>query len=283
MTGRIWEIFSTACARNGPDHGLKISSMTGQIGRLDYIRPMENVMDLRDVREEEWLRLFGMIAEKCAYEAVILDLGDGIDGLYEILERCSRVYTPYISDPVALAKLKQYEDNLREAGHENILRHTVKKLMRRRTAHWKETAADMAKTEELYGRLMCRLDMTKDTGEDELQDIILQVLDEAAKEEYLPLSEKIRISRELFNSFRRLDILQDLLEDEAVTEIMVNRTESIFYEKGGRLYRSDRRFISEERLNDVIQQIAGEANRYVNEASPIADARLPDGSRVNVF
>ena len=62
---------------------------------------------------------------------------------------------------------------------------------------------------------------------------------------------------------------------------MVNGTESIFYEKGGRLYRSDRRFISEERLNDVIQQIAGEANRYVNEASPIADARLPDGSRVN--
>ena len=140
----------------------------------------------------------------------------------------------------------------------------------------------MAKTEELYGRVLCRLDMTKDTCEDELQDIILQVLDEAAKEEYLPLSEKIRISRELFNSFRRLDILQDLLEDEAVTEIMVNGTESIFYEKGGRLYRSDRRFISEERLNDVIQQIAGEANRYVNEASPIADARLPDGSRVNV-
>ena len=89
--------------------------------------------NLRDVKEEEWLRLFGMIAEKCVYEAVILDLGDGIDGLYEILERCSRVYTPYISDPVALAKLKQYEDNLREAGHENILRHTVKKLMRRRT------------------------------------------------------------------------------------------------------------------------------------------------------
>ena len=140
----------------------------------------------------------------------------------------------------------------------------------------------MARTEELYGRVLCRLDMTKDTGEDELQDIILQVLDEAAEEEYLPLSEKIRISRELFNSFRRLDILQDLLEDETITEIMVNGTDYIFYEKGGRLYRSDRRFISEERLNDVIQQIAGEANRYVNEASPIADARLPDGSRVNV-
>ena len=133
----------------------------------------------------------------------------------------------------------------------------------------------MARTEELYGRVLCRMDMTKDTGEDELQEIILQVLDEAAEEEYLPLSEKIRISRELFNSFRRLDILQDLLEDETITEIMVNGTDYIFYEKGGRLYRSDRRFISEE-------QIAGEANRYVNEASPIADARLPDGSRVNV-
>ena len=115
------------------DHGLKISTMTGQIGRLDYIRPMENVMDLRAVRKEEWFRLFDVIAEKCVYEAVILDLGDGIDGLCEILERCSRIYTPYISDPVSLAKLKQYEDNLREAGYEEILSHTVKKLMRRKS------------------------------------------------------------------------------------------------------------------------------------------------------
>ena len=77
-------------------------------------------------------------------------------------------------------------------------------------------------------------------------------------------------------------ILQDLLEDDEVTEVMVNGTENIFYEKGGRLYKSDRHFLSEERLNDVIQQIAGEANRYVNESSPIADARLSDGSRVNI-
>ena len=140
----------------------------------------------------------------------------------------------------------------------------------------------MATTEELYGKVLCRMDMTKDTAEEELQDIILEVLEEASRDEFIPLSDKIRISRELFNSFRRLDILQDLLEDEEVTEIMVNGTEHIFYEKGGRLYRSDRRFISEERLGDVIQQIAGEANRYVNEASPIADARLADGSRVNM-
>ena len=129
---------------------------------------------------------------------------------------------------------------------------------------------------------MLNMDMSKETGEEELQEIIRSVLDEAAKEEFLSLSEKIRISRELFNAFRRLDILQDLIEDDTVTEIMVNGTENIFYEKGGRIFRTDRHFISEDRLNDVIQQIVGSANRYVNETSPIVDARLSDGSRVNV-
>ena len=137
----------------------------------------------------------------------------------------------------------------------------------------------MINTELLYEKVMLRLDMSR---EEELQEIILEVLEETEKEEFLPLNEKIRISRELFNAFRRLDILQDLLEDESVTEIMVNGTENIFYEKGGRLYRADRHFISEERLCDVIQQIVGETNRYVNESSPVADARLKDGSRVNV-
>ena len=90
------------------------------------------------------------------------------------------------------------------------------------------------------------------------------------------------MSRELFHAFRKLDILQELLEDPKITEIMVNGTDHIFYEKGGRLFRSERKFMSEERLVDVIQQIVGEANRYVSEASPIVDARLKDGSRVNV-
>ena len=140
----------------------------------------------------------------------------------------------------------------------------------------------MINTELLYEKVMLRLDMSRETGEEELQEIILGVLEETEKEEFLPLNEKIRISRELFNAFRRLDILQDLIEDESITEIMVNGTENIFYEKGGRLYRADRHFISEERLCDVIQQIVGETNRYVNESSPVADARLKDGSRVNV-
>lgn len=140
----------------------------------------------------------------------------------------------------------------------------------------------MKRTELLYERVMLNMDMSKETGEEELQEIIRSVLDEAAKEEFLSLSEKIRISRELFNAFRRLDILQDLIEDDTVTEIMVNGIENIFYEKGGRIFRTDRHFISEDRLNDVIQQIVGSANRYVNETSPIVDARLSDGSRVNV-
>lgn len=140
----------------------------------------------------------------------------------------------------------------------------------------------MKRTELLYEQVMLNMDMSKETGEEELQEIIRSVLDEAAKEEFLSLSEKIRISRALFNAFRRLDILQDLIEDDTVTEIMVNGTENIFYEKGGRIYRTDRHFISEDRLNDVIQQIVGSANRYVNETSPIVDARLSDGSRVNV-
>lgn len=140
----------------------------------------------------------------------------------------------------------------------------------------------MINTELLYEKVMFRLDMSRETGEEELQEIILGVLEETEKEEFLPLNEKIRISRELFNAFRRMDILQDLIEDESITEIMVNGTENIFYEKGGRLYRADRHFISEERLCDVIQQIVGETNRYVNESSPVADARLKDGSRVNV-
>ena len=138
------------------------------------------------------------------------------------------------------------------------------------------------RAELIYGQVLQRMDMTRETGDEELQELIRMTLEEASEKEYLPLNEKIELSRELFHAFRKLDILQKLLEDPKITEIMVNGTDHIFYEKGGRLFRSERKFMSEERLVDVIQQIVGEANRYVNEASPIVDARLKDGSRVNV-
>ena len=127
----------------------------------------------------------------------------------------------------------------------------------------------MISAELMYEKVMHRMDMTKETKEEELQEIIRTVLEDESKKEFIPLSEKIRLSRELFNAFRRLDILQDLIEDDSITEIMVNGTENIFYEKEGKLYRTNRHFFSE-------------SNRYVNETSPIVDARLADGSRVNV-
>ena len=140
----------------------------------------------------------------------------------------------------------------------------------------------MTRLEQIYERIILRMDMSRETGDEELQELIRSAIEEAGKGEFISLSDRIQMSRELFNAFRRLDILQDLIEDNSVTEIMVNGTENIFFEKGGRLYKSDRRFLSEERLMDVIQQIVGGTNRYVNESSPIADARLKDGSRVNV-
>ena len=114
------------------DYGLKISSMTGQYGRMDYIMPMENEPDLRSVSGEEWISLFDRILEKCIYEVLILDLGDCINGLYDILKNCERVYTPYICEDAAMAKLEQYEKNLRTTGYGDILSRTVKKQMKKK-------------------------------------------------------------------------------------------------------------------------------------------------------
>ncbi|EGB91627.1 type II/IV secretion system protein [Clostridium sp. D5] len=136
--------------------------------------------------------------------------------------------------------------------------------------------------EQMYDRVLREMDMGREMEDEELQELIHSVLNEAGGESYIPLQEKIRLSRELFNAFRKLDILQDLIEDEDVTEIMINGTEHIFLEKEGRIYESDRHFLSPGKLEDVIQQIVAGTNRYVNEASPIVDARLEDGSRVNV-
>ena len=96
------------------------------------------------------------------------------------------------------------------------------------------------------------------------------------------MREKGDIGRDLFNAFRKLDILQELLEDDQITEIMIYGTEHIFIEKEGGLYQLQKRFADRLKLEDVIQQIVAGANRMVNEASPIVDARLSDGSRVNV-
>ncbi len=99
---------------------------------------------------------------------------------------------------------------------------------------------------------------------------------------YLSLKRKEELRRELFNSVRKLDILQELIDDDTITEIMVNGTEGIFYEREGRLWSWEKQISSREKLEDMVQQIAGRCNRIVNESTPIADARLPDGSRVSL-
>lgn len=143
--------------------------------------------------------------------------------------------------------------------------------------------ASMMRSERLHARILEELDMSREIEDEELTRLIYGVLQDASEEEYLSLAEKTALGRELFNAFRKLDLLQEFLEDDTITEIMINGTQNIFYEKGGRIFQSDRRFISRDKLEDVVQQIAAGSNRLVNEASPIVDARLSDGSRVNII
>lgn len=140
----------------------------------------------------------------------------------------------------------------------------------------------MIHAEELHKRILQELDLSRETEDEELMELIHSILEDLGQEEYLSLQEKIELGRELFNAFRKLDILQELIEDEEITEIMINGTQNIFMEKNGRIFESEKRFVSVGKLEDVIQQIVSESNRFVNESSPIVDARLEDGSRVNV-
>ncbi len=136
--------------------------------------------------------------------------------------------------------------------------------------------------EQIYDKIIEQIDMEHELSDDEIRELIHLVIKEEAKTRYISLKEETYLGKELFNAFRKLDILQELIEDDDITEIMINGTQSIFYEKAGKLHQSDRRFVSANRLEDIIQQIVAKTNRYVNEASPIVDARLEDGSRVNI-
>lgn len=140
----------------------------------------------------------------------------------------------------------------------------------------------MISEEQLQERILDNMDLSKEIEDDELMDLIFQILEDEGKREYLTLQEKADLGKKMFNTFRKLDLLQDLIEDELITEIMINGTENIFIEKAGYLQMTDKRFMSRSKLEDVVQQIVAGANRLVNEASPIVDARLADGSRVNV-
>lgn len=117
---------------------------------------------------------------------------------------------------------------------------------------------------------------------DDIYRVIDSVMENRAKKQYMTLSEKLRLRDQLFNSFRKFDILQELLDDEKITEIMINGPSDVFIERSGRIEKWGGKFESSEKLENIIQQIVSRINRRVNTSNPIVDARLPDGSRVHV-
>ena len=136
--------------------------------------------------------------------------------------------------------------------------------------------------EKLQQMVLEGLDLRKDISDEELYASIDHVLIESSRENYISMKEKRLLRREIFNSIRGLDVLQDFIEDPLVTEIMVNGTDKIFIEKNGTICCSDKSFASKQKLENIIQQIVAQSNRIINEANPIVDARLADGSRVNI-
>ncbi|HJD27060.1 MAG TPA: Flp pilus assembly complex ATPase component TadA [Candidatus Blautia intestinipullorum] len=129
--------------------------------------------------------------------------------------------------------------------------------------------------------LMEKLDMSREVTDREILKEIDGLILGRLRESCIPLKEKAELRQELFYSVRKLDVLQELIEDESVTEIMVNGPEAIFIERDGKLEKWEKSFTSQEKLEDVIQQIAGRCNRVINESMPIVDARLENGARVN--
>ncbi len=134
----------------------------------------------------------------------------------------------------------------------------------------------------LRERLLESIDYSKESSDEEILDLIDEMLIRESREHPLSLQERGRLRRELFHAVRKLDVLQELVDDSGITEIMINGPDHIFIEQKGRLLESELHFESEEKLQDVIQQIVSDCNRTVNEASPIVDARLQNGARVNV-
>lgn len=141
---------------------------------------------------------------------------------------------------------------------------------------------DESKFHYLRERLISNLEGCREIKDEEIYQSIDELILESGVQFYIRLSERNMLRKELFNSVRRLDILQELIDDDSVTEIMVNGTDGIFIERAGRLQLWDKCFYSKERLEDIAQQIVGRCNRIVNESVPIVDARLENGARVNI-
>ena len=131
-------------------------------------------------------------------------------------------------------------------------------------------------------KVLARLDLSREIDDEELETIITEERMAFARDGMLSIRDRVRLEQQVFNSLRKLDAIQELVDDPEVSEIMVNGPKQIFYEKRGRIHRWAGQFPSEERLVDILQQIVARHNRVINLSAPIVDSRLADGSRVNM-
>lgn len=136
--------------------------------------------------------------------------------------------------------------------------------------------------EQIRECVVKQTNLVKDISDEEIKQLIDGEIFKREECRGIAVWDKIQLHRDIFNSLRGLDVLQDLVEDSSITEIMINGVEDIFIEQAGKIHRLDKQFSSKEKLEDVVQQIVSKANRIVNEASLIVDTRLEDGSRVNI-
>ncbi len=136
--------------------------------------------------------------------------------------------------------------------------------------------------DEIKQEVVSRIDLYKEYQDEEIIDVIDEVIIKKSKELYISTSNKRQLRKLIFNSIRRYDILQDLIEDPTITEIMINGSDHIFIEQKGKISLWDKQFESNKKLEDIIQAIVSKSNRIINESNPIVDARLSDGSRVNI-
>lgn len=136
--------------------------------------------------------------------------------------------------------------------------------------------------EQIREQVIETIDMSREPEEGELHEIIDRVIEREIDYKYITIEERFRLHREIFNSIRGLGLIEELLENDSITEIMINGKDNIFVEKEGRIEPYGESIGSENRLHDMIQQIVGKTNRRVNASNPIVDTRLMDGSRVNV-
>ena len=141
---------------------------------------------------------------------------------------------------------------------------------------------DEKETERLIAIVRSEIDLSSDPSEDEVKVLIAQTVYRETFEKNYSYKDRDNLVKIIFDSIRKLDVLQELIEDEEISEIMVNGYDRIFVEKRGYIFEWPKKFASKEKLDDVIQQIVSSCNRAVNESEPIVDARLPDGERVNI-